>query len=149
MTIDLLPTVARLTGARLPEHPIDGRDVWPLLSGQPGATNPHAAYAFWYNQNELQAVRSGPWKLILPHRAVSFPTGLQGQNGQRGRSEYRWVALELYRLDADPGETRNVAAVSPEVLGRMLGYAEAFRTELGDTLTHRVGVANREPARWE
>ena len=41
MTIDVFPTVARLIGAELPAHPIDGRDIWPLLAGQPGARSPH------------------------------------------------------------------------------------------------------------
>ena len=37
MTIDLLPTVAGRVGAPLPDRPIDGRDVWPLLAGTPAA----------------------------------------------------------------------------------------------------------------
>jgi arylsulfatase A-like enzyme len=149
MTIDFLPTFAHLAGAPLPDRPIDGADIWPLWSGQPGATNPHPAYAFWYNQNDLQAIRSGSWKLVLPHRATFFPRELQGQNGARGLGENRWVGLELYDLDTDPGETRNLAAERPEILGKMLGHAEEFRAELGDTLTRRTGRANREPARWE
>ncbi len=148
MTIDLLPTLAGLSGAPLPSRPIDGRDIWPLLSGAPGATNPHAAYGFWYNQNELQAIRSGPWKLVLPHRAQLFPKEWQGRNGARGRGESRPMELALYDLVTDPGETLNLATSHPEILGQMLSYAEDFRTELGDSLTHRVGSANREPARW-
>jgi arylsulfatase A-like enzyme len=148
MTIDLLPTLARLAGASLPVRPIDGRDVWPILSGAPGATNPHTAYGFWYNQNELQAVRSGPWKLILPHRAILFPEARRGNGGKRGTSEQRQLDLALYHVASDPGETRNLAATHPEELGRLLSYAEEFRQELGDSLTRREGRANREPARW-
>jgi arylsulfatase A len=44
MTIDILPTVAGLLGASLPRHGIDGKDVWPLISGRRGAKNPHQAY---------------------------------------------------------------------------------------------------------
>ncbi len=51
MTIDLFPTIARLTGAKLPDHKIDGLDIWPLLSGEPRAKNPHDAYFFYYNDN--------------------------------------------------------------------------------------------------
>ena len=68
MTIDLMPTIARLTGGRLPRHQIDGRDIWPLLRGDASAKSPHEALYFYYNTNELQAVRSGRWKLIFPHR---------------------------------------------------------------------------------
>ena len=67
MTIDLLPTVAKLVGAELPPHKIDGLDIWPLLSGDPMAKNPHDAYYFYYENNQLQAVMSGNWKLQLPH----------------------------------------------------------------------------------
>ena len=59
MTIDIAPTIARLAGADLPAHAIDGLDVWPLLAGHPGATNPHDAYLFYYGKNELQALVSG------------------------------------------------------------------------------------------
>lgn len=67
MTIDIMPTLARLCGARLPEHKIDGMDVWPILAGEESAHNPHEAYFIYYNQNDLQAVISGRWKLMLPH----------------------------------------------------------------------------------
>ncbi|MEA3368267.1 MAG: sulfatase, partial [Planctomycetota bacterium] len=46
-TMDLLPTLARLAGARQPQdRVIDGRDIWPLMSGQPGATSPHEAFYY-------------------------------------------------------------------------------------------------------
>ena len=48
MTIDLFPTIAKLVGAELPKHKIDGLDVWPIISRQPGAKNPHDAYWFYY-----------------------------------------------------------------------------------------------------
>ena len=83
MTIDLLPTIARLVGAELPKHPIDGLDVWPLLAGQPGATNPHDAYVYYYEQNQLQAVVSGDgrWKLQLPHTYRSLAGHAGGHDG--------------------------------------------------------------------
>ncbi len=63
--MDLYPTLAALAGAELPSGQvsgvdiiIDGRDIWPLMSGEPGATSPHEA--FYY---DLGAVRSGRWKL--------------------------------------------------------------------------------------
>src|SRR5262249_5419822 len=41
MTIDLLPTLAKLASAPLPDHQMDGLDIWPLISAQPGARSPH------------------------------------------------------------------------------------------------------------
>jgi arylsulfatase A len=48
MTIDILPTFARLVGAPLPERPIDGLDISPLLLGEAGARSPHEALIFYY-----------------------------------------------------------------------------------------------------
>jgi len=56
MTIDLLPTIAHLTGAELPREKIDGQNVWPLLSGESNAKNPHDVYYFYYSNNQLQAI---------------------------------------------------------------------------------------------
>ena len=67
MTIDLLPTLAGLAGATLSsERIIDGRDIWPVLSGRKNAAAPHDALYFYWGE-ELHAVRRGKWKLHLPH----------------------------------------------------------------------------------
>ncbi len=144
MTIDLLPTVARQLGVALPTNPIDGRDANAVLRGEPGARSPHDAFYFYYRQGELQAVRSDQWKLILPH-LVDSQVG--GRDGQRGVYRPFRAGLELYDLSVDPGERVNLASQKPEVLTRLLLHAEAARQELGDSLTRRVGVANREPGR--
>ena len=84
MNIDLLPTIANLVGTQPPAHKIDGLDVWSLLAGKKGATNPHAAYFYYYHQGQLEAVVSGDgrWKLQLPH---AFRT-LAGRPGGRTES---------------------------------------------------------------
>ncbi len=150
MTIDLLPTLAGRIGAPLPRLPIDGRDVWPLLSGQSGARNPHDAYFFWYANNELQALitADGHWKLVLPHRYRT----LAGKPGGRGGIPANYVQHQvgrpqLYNLEADPGEASDVAANHPDVLARLLALAEVARNELGDSLTQRVGSGTRAPGR--
>ncbi|MCZ2148631.1 MAG: sulfatase-like hydrolase/transferase, partial [Bryobacterales bacterium] len=50
-TVDLLPTIAHITGAKLPSNPIDGRNVWDLITGAPGALNPHEYYPFSTGNN--------------------------------------------------------------------------------------------------
>ena len=84
MTIDLFPTIAQLIGAELPTHKIDGLDVWPIIAGEPGAKNPHDAYFFYYETNQLQAVISGDgrWKLQLPHtwRTLGEKPGGKGRH---------------------------------------------------------------------
>lgn len=149
MTIDLLPTIARITGAKLPEQKIDGLDVWPLLAGDAGAKNPHEAYYFYYAQNELQAIRSGAWKLFFPHKARSMQGQAPGQDGIPGKYKPLPVALELYNLQDDPAETRNVAAENPQIVQRLEALAEKARAELGDALTQRTGSGNRPPGRAE
>jgi arylsulfatase A len=140
MTIDLLPTIARITGANLPSLPIDGRDAWPLLTRQPGAQTPHEAYYFYYQTNELQAVRSGPWKLYFPHTYNTPVDSLPGRDGLPGQSvKVKIQTPELYNLENDISEIHNVAGKHPEIVQRLNALAELAREELGDALTGRDG----------
>jgi arylsulfatase len=148
MTIDLLPTVAGLVGADLPRRPIDGLDVWPLLTGRPDAQNPHEGYGLWYAQNELQAVVSGDgrWKLVLAHRYRTLAGRDGGRDGVPAKYENAAVAApSLYDLAGDVGETNDLAADHPAEVRRLLAFAEKCRSELGDSLTKRTGAGNREP----
>ncbi len=146
MTIDLFPTIAKRVGASLPIHPIDGRDAWPVISGRPGAKSPQEAYFFYYLQGELQAMRSGRWKLHFPHTALVMNGRPGGVDGKAVPHEKLEVGLELYDLDSDPGERRNVADRFPKVVARLQKLAEGARDELGDTHEKRVGTGIRPPA---
>jgi arylsulfatase A-like enzyme len=148
MTIDLLPTIASLTGAELPPRKIDGLDIWPLISGVRGAKNPHDAYYFYFQQNELQAVRSGPWKLMLPHTYRTLAGRSGGRNGIPAKYETAKIeTAELYNVESDVGEKSNVADRHPEVVKQLEAYAEQARAELGDSLTQRTGTGVRAPGR--
>jgi arylsulfatase A len=142
MTIDLLPTIAGLVGAPLPTHPIDGLDVWPLLVGKAGATNPHEAYLYYYEQNQLQAVVSGDgrWKLQLPHAYSSLADRPGGHGGTPVKYQpIKILEPELYDLATDVGETTDVANAHADVVKHLLAVAEQARVELGDSLTKRKG----------
>lgn len=150
MTIDLFPTIAKLIGAPLPKLAIDGRNVWPLISGQRGAKNPHAAYLFYYANNQLQAVASGDgrWKLYLPHTFRSLAGQPGGQDGRPAPYQNHKIdEPELYDLENDIGETDNVAARYPHIVKALQAEVEKARNELGDTLTRRTGSGVREPGR--
>lgn len=148
MTIDLFPTIARLSGAKLPEHKIDGLDIWPLLAAEPGAKCAHEAYTIYYADNELQAVTSGAWKLYLPHTYRTLAGRPGGHNGMPVNYEQRKITEpELYQLELDIGEKQNVAAENPQVVARLLTIAETARADLGDSLTGRKGSGVREPGR--
>jgi arylsulfatase A-like enzyme len=138
MTIDLFPTIAKLVGAELPKHKIDGLDVWPLIARQPGAKNPHESYWFYYEANQLQAVTSndGRWKLQLPHTYRTLAGRPGGQAGTPVAYENRKLEkAELYDLAKDIGESTDVAAAHPDIVQRLEAEAQKARADLGDALT--------------
>lgn len=144
MTIDLLPTLARLAGASVAMDRIDGRDMWPLLENRAGAQPPHEVLYFYWG-TELHALRSGKWKLHLPHpyQALVRP----GSDGAPGAYERRQLELSLFDLDADPAESTNLADRQPEVVKTLLDHAERAREDLGDSLTDRAGKNVRQAAK--
>jgi len=125
--MDLFPTIAAITGAALPPWTIDGRSILPILEATPGAASPSAAVYFYYGV-ELQAVRSGRWKLHLPH---TYRTVIQpGMNGNPGQEEDRTIPLSLFDLDVDPGETTNLVEQYPEVVSQLMQAATTFDADL-------------------
>lgn len=146
MTIDIFPTLAHLIGAPLPDHPIDGKNIWPLMKGE-STLSTQPAYFFWYGQNELQAVRSGPWKLYFPHRYRTMNGQESGANGIPGKYTYRRTGLELYHLRTDLGETDDLAEAHPAVIQQLSALADSMRKILGDQLEGVEGTQVREPGR--
>ena len=150
MTIDVLPTLARLWDVPLGPLEIDGRDAWPLFAGEPGARSPQEAYFFWYHRSNLEALRAGPWKLHLPHKYRSMADRDLGAGGSPGQYDYGVrTELALYHLGEDPGETRDVSGEHPQVLAELLERAQTMREELGDELTDTQGRSAREPGRTQ
>jgi arylsulfatase A-like enzyme len=144
MTIDILPTVASILGASLPAHGVDGKDISPLMSGDPNAKSPHEVLYFYYHKNDLEALRAGRWKLILPHKYRSL-TGEPGHDGRPAGYSRPTCGLELYDLASDIGEKHNVIDKHPDVLKRLQVLAEKARDDLGDKLTDRQGKNTRAP----
>ncbi|UCG49174.1 MAG: sulfatase [Phycisphaerales bacterium] len=106
-TIDVLPTFAALAGAKVPsDRVIDGKDIWPLMAGRSWAKSPHKAY-FYYRGTELEAVRSGRWKIRRNKKNV-----------------------ELYDLGADVGEKNNLAENHPDTVQRLTAIMQEFDSEL-------------------
>lgn len=147
MTIDLLPTIAKATGAKLPAKKIDGNDMsYLLLDGMDKSVPHHEAYYFYYKQNELHAVMSGDgkWKMYLPHSYRSL-------NGRVGTADglpidYNYdnkMGAELYDLENDVSEVKDVASKNPDIVERLMEFAESAREELGDSLTEVEGSGNR------
>ena len=123
-TMDLLPTFAAIGGGILPgDRILDGKDIRPLLLGTEGATSPHEAFYYYY-LDQLQAVRSGRWKLFLP--LENRRTNLRADRAATP------TEARLYDLRSDISESHNVAQQYPGVVQRLLALAEVAREDLGD-----------------
>ncbi|MBU2905320.1 sulfatase [Arenibacter algicola] len=149
MAIDILPTIAEITGARLPNLTIDGKSALSLLTGE-SQESPQEAYFFYYRINELMGVRYGKWKMYFPHTYRTMDGQEPGKDGLPG--EYRMVEMEeieLYDVTTDISETNNVAEEYPEVVDQIKILANEMRHELGDSLLELEGTKNREAGKAE
>ena len=134
--MDLLPTFAKLAGGNAPANrKIDGHDIAPLLYGEPDAKTPHDAY-YYYHQDQLQAVRSGPWKMFVP---INSPVGHPHfKNGQKTKPL-------LFNVVDDVSCEKNVAAAHPEIIAKLSKVADQARADLGDK--GKPGPGQRKPGR--
>ena len=129
-TLDLLPTIAKLCNAALPSKPLDGQDIWPILSGEQTdlAREPFLYFDDW----NLQCARLGSWKIHVA-RYNDFPWS---PDPIGGRINLPLISPELYNLDKDPDESYDVAADNPEVvadlLARILEALPTFPQEVMD-----------------
>ena len=110
--VDVMPTVLALAGAKgSPDHPFDGKDIWPTLAG--GQPSPHEDILI--NVEAFRgAIRKGNWKLV---KIALLP----------GKTE-------LFDLAKDPGEKNSVANQLPEIVidleSRLLAYAKEMKPSL-------------------
>jgi arylsulfatase A-like enzyme len=128
--MDFYPTLASIAGheiSSLPKH--DGVNLLPVWRGE-SAKSPRGHF-FYFLRNNLQAVRSGQWKLrhAFDKEKDSHPD-----------------KLELYDLSKDPGETRDLAAQHPDVVKRLSQAMTEIRAELGDARLGIEGAERRPPA---
>ncbi len=134
--MDVLPTCASLAGASLPKRKIDGANLWPLLSGEAGA-RPHEVFYYYHGFN-LQAVRSGDWKLQI----AGGDAPKNGKKKQPGAKQEGFP--RLYNLKDDIGESKNVAAAHPEEVKRLQAFVQKMEDDLGVT---KLGPGVRELGR--
>lgn len=136
---DVLPTVAAVTGAALPEQKIDGRDLSLLFDPDTApASAPTEVICFWRSGN-LDAVRKGRWKLHREH-AYRYVERV-ANDGAGGSYAYTTTGQELYDLYGDPAERYDLAADHPEIVAEL----EA----LGAQLQAEMDAEKREPFRPE
>jgi arylsulfatase A-like enzyme len=104
---DVMPTLCELTGATCPKDS-DGLSFAPELLGEnaAGRKQPQHEHLYWEHRDQI-AVRQGPWKAIQPTRGGEW---------------------ELYNLDRDISESKNVAAGEPQILDKLKAFAQQAHT---------------------
>jgi arylsulfatase A-like enzyme len=106
--LDWLPTLAALTGAEVSQSdPLDGRNVWPLLTGE---AKGEARTIFWRTSKQ-SAIREGDWKLV---------TTKDGDDA-------------LFNLKDDPFEKMDLAAAQPELAKSIGKKLKSWRQELPES----------------
>ena len=142
-TMDLLPTFAKLAGGGPPAgRKTDGHDIAPLLLGEKNAKTPYEVL-YYYHQDQLQAIRSGPWKMFLPVNAT---------NAHPHFNKTQKPATLLFNVVEDIACKNDVAAEHPEVIARLNRFVKQARADLGDRGLRgkgqrAIGKAERATAR--
>jgi arylsulfatase A-like enzyme len=125
--MDILPTLAGLIGGKLPENRIDGKDIWSLISGAPGAKSPHEAF-FYYSKWALRGVRSGKWKLHMENKDEK-------------------THISLYNLETDIEEKHDLSKEHPLIVNRLQELIKDMRKDLGDSSVGMEGENRRPPGK--
>ena len=114
---DLLPTIASLAGAKLPDRKIDGKDIWPLMAAKSGARSPHEFLCYYRGGGRLQAIRTAQYKLRFESKKI------KGQNGRRN-------VFQLFDLKKDISESKDLSEQHPNIVERLHQKAVAFNKSL-------------------
>jgi len=142
-SVDILPTVAAITGAGLPDKKIDGVNLLPLLKGDFSAA-PRSEF-YYYSGLTLNAVRHDNWKYVFPHRHGTNVGSTVGKDGWPGKMNVADFEGGLFDLRRDPGEQYNLQEVHPEIVNELQLMADKMREELGDNSHKITGKENRSP----
>ena len=136
--IDLLPTFANLAKVNMPSKKIDGKNIINQLKGI-SQEMAHDAYYFYMNKNQLEAVMTDRWKLVLPHAFNSLNGKEGGIDGALIDYEKISIDLALYDLENDEKELMNVAEAHLDIVSVLQSKADSIRLVLGDKVLGIVG----------
>jgi len=130
--LDILPTLAGLAGAKVPDgRIIDGLDIWPLISGK-SDRSPHEFFHYMAGSREGEAnylgIRDERWKLLV-------------QIDEEGKVDPK----ELYDLGADVSERFNRIDQHREVVDRLVPEAQRFYDDLVQNIRLAGHTKNRVP----
>lgn len=130
-TMDLLPTIAGITGGKIPnDRKLDGHDIFNFMQGEE-SESPYEVF-YYYQLEQLQAVRKGRWKLHLP---------LDSMYGNFHRAQIvEGRPMALYNLKEDISESNNLARQYPDLVEDLMKEAAIVRKDLGDFGVKGKGV---------
>ncbi|MGH9672167.1 MAG: sulfatase family protein [Bryobacteraceae bacterium] len=111
--MDIVPTVATMTGAPLPDRPLDGLDIGGIFSGRQGEVEREPL--LYFRDNHVWAARWGRWKLHVARANAEAYSPAPAA----GRLVLTLASPELYDLSNDPDESFDVAARNLEIVNRI------------------------------
>lgn len=141
-SMDLLPLFCDVAGVDLPEdRKIDGKNILDILQGKT-SESPHEN-TYYYNGTNLQAIRSGKWKLHLPRTIQDQPFWSKQEHPKVDKGYITLDEYVLNNLETDLAEKINVSDQYPEIVAMLKKQAGVIRAELGDV--HVIGTDQRVP----
>ncbi|MEW4486497.1 sulfatase [Thalassoglobus sp. JC818] len=137
--MDLLPTLTKLAGGEVPnDRIIDGKDIGPLLAGEPSAKPPHDAI-YYLRGRGIQGIRVGNWKYRIA--IEKDPKAKSSKRSDANSEKAKKITVEtLYNLQNDIGEQNNLLSTHPDVAARLKSQLNIFEDELRNHL-RPAGVA--------
>jgi arylsulfatase A-like enzyme len=140
-SIDILPTIAAISKAKLPEEKIDGVNILPLLKAD-FEKNPRQEF-FYYSGKSLTAVRYQNYKLLFPREMNTNVGSVVGKDGWPGEMNTFDFKGGLYDMIRDPGERYDLRESNPEMAAKLEEMANEMRRKLGDSDLKINGNENR------
>jgi len=170
-TIDILPTLANLTGAKLPSKPLDGIDIWPMFTGKQKHIE-REVLLYWEGWT-LTNARMGKWKLRFSQSTTGMGGGMPmgGQPGGASAGEPQGAGTgagqtgnppggeqamgggmgqsggvpALYNLETDPDESYNAASAHPDIVADITARVEKLVTGFPEEV-HKAWTETK--AKW-
>ena len=143
--IDIYPTVSEIVEADLPESPIDGKNMLSLLQGNLDA--PVREEFYYYDLEDLNAVRYKNWKYVFPHEYQTVEGVSLRNDGYPSRPNVVDYKGGLYNLRQDPGERYDLQNQYPDIVALLQTKADSVRNLLGDGKRAIQGTEIRPPGR--
>ncbi len=140
--MDVFPTGAKLTGARLPSKPLDGVDAWPMMSG--AAESIDREPLLYFDNVNLQCARWGRWKLHLARNNHATWSAAPAD----GHMNLPLPAPELYDLESDSDESYDVSPEHPEIVRQIGAKVETMMATFPENVRASWAQTKARKARW-